>query len=162
RVGDLAERGARSRSGALAVFACGLLIGQPSPVAMSRRWFILSAIGTDRPGLVADLAQLIYDCDANLEDSRMTILGSDFALLLRPVGGRRAPGGRRQAVGARPRSHVPAALARGGPSPLHPRAGNAALPPGGSGPGPRRDRRRPLPRPRRPRRQHRRAHDPEP
>jgi glycine cleavage system transcriptional repressor len=47
-----------------------------------RRWFILSVIGTDRPGLVAELAQLIYDCDANLEDSRMTILGSDFAVIL--------------------------------------------------------------------------------
>ena len=47
-----------------------------------RRWYILSAIGTDRPGLVAELAQLIYDCDANLEDSRMTILGSDFAVIL--------------------------------------------------------------------------------
>ncbi len=45
-------------------------------------WFILSAIGRDRPGLVADLAQLIYDCDANLEDSRMTILGTEFAVML--------------------------------------------------------------------------------
>ena len=47
-----------------------------------KRWFILSAIGQDRPGLVAELAQLVYDCDANLEDSRMTILGSDFAVIL--------------------------------------------------------------------------------
>jgi glycine cleavage system transcriptional repressor len=46
------------------------------------RWFVLSAIGQDRPGLVADLAQLVYDCDANLEDSRMTILGTDFAVIL--------------------------------------------------------------------------------
>ena len=45
-------------------------------------WFLLSAIGRDKPGLVADLAQLIYDADANLEDSRMTILGSDFAVML--------------------------------------------------------------------------------
>jgi glycine cleavage system transcriptional repressor len=45
-------------------------------------WFLLSAIGRDRPGLVADLAQLIFDADANLEDSRMTILGSDFAVIL--------------------------------------------------------------------------------
>jgi len=45
-------------------------------------WFILSAIGRDRPGLVAELAQLIYDADANLEDSRMTILGTDFAVIL--------------------------------------------------------------------------------
>ncbi len=47
-----------------------------------KHWFVLSAIGVDRPGLVAELAQLIYDCDANLEDSRMTILGTDFAVIL--------------------------------------------------------------------------------
>ncbi len=47
-----------------------------------KRWFLLSAIGSDRPGLVAELAQLIYDSDANLEDSRMAILGTDFAVIL--------------------------------------------------------------------------------
>jgi glycine cleavage system transcriptional repressor len=47
-----------------------------------RRWFALSAIGRDRPGIVADLAELIFECDCNLEDSRMTILGSEFAVLL--------------------------------------------------------------------------------
>ena len=47
-----------------------------------RTWFILSAIGRDRPGIVADLAQLIFASDANLEDSRMTILGSEFAAIL--------------------------------------------------------------------------------
>ena len=47
-----------------------------------RRWFIVSAIGQDRPGLVAELATLIYEAEANLEDSRMTILGSDFAVIL--------------------------------------------------------------------------------
>ena len=47
-----------------------------------KRWILLSAIGSDRPGLVADLALLIYDCGANLEDSRMTILGTDFAVIL--------------------------------------------------------------------------------
>lgn len=45
-------------------------------------WFALSAIGRDRPGIVADLAELIYDCDCNLEDSSMTVLGSEFAVLL--------------------------------------------------------------------------------
>jgi glycine cleavage system transcriptional repressor len=49
---------------------------------MSRRWFAMSAIGRDRPGIVADLAELIYECDCNLEDSRMTVLGSEFAVLL--------------------------------------------------------------------------------
>lgn len=47
-----------------------------------KSWFILSAIGRDRPGLVADLARLVLECDANLEDSRMTILGTDFAVIL--------------------------------------------------------------------------------
>jgi glycine cleavage system transcriptional repressor len=46
------------------------------------RWYILSAIGRDRPGLVSELAQLVLDSEANLEDSRMTILGSDFAVIL--------------------------------------------------------------------------------
>ncbi len=45
-------------------------------------WYILSAVGRDRPGIVADLAQLIFDCEANLEDSRMTILGNEFAAIL--------------------------------------------------------------------------------
>ena len=47
-----------------------------------RKWFILSAVGRDRPGIVADLSQLVYDCDANLDDSRMTILGNEFAAIL--------------------------------------------------------------------------------
>jgi len=47
-----------------------------------RSWYILSAIGRDRPGIVADLSQLIYDSGANLEDSRMTILGNEFAAIL--------------------------------------------------------------------------------
>ncbi|MBW2280409.1 MAG: ACT domain-containing protein [Deltaproteobacteria bacterium] len=47
-----------------------------------RSWFILSAVGRDRPGLVADLAQLVFDSDANLEDSRMTLLGNEFAAIL--------------------------------------------------------------------------------
>src|SRR5205823_2219866 len=47
-----------------------------------KKWFALSAIGRDRPGIVADLAELIYECDCNLEDSSMTILGSEFAVLL--------------------------------------------------------------------------------
>ncbi len=47
-----------------------------------RRWFILSAVGRDRPGIVADLAQLVFDCEANLEDSRMALLGNEFASIL--------------------------------------------------------------------------------
>jgi glycine cleavage system transcriptional repressor len=47
-----------------------------------KQWFALSAIGRDRPGIVADLAELVFECDCNLEDSSMAILGSEFAVLL--------------------------------------------------------------------------------
>ncbi len=47
-----------------------------------KRYFALSAIGKDRPGIVADVAGLIYECGGNLEDSRMTLLGDQFALLI--------------------------------------------------------------------------------
>lgn len=47
-----------------------------------KRWFALSAIGKDRPGIVADLAELIFEQGCNLEDSSMTVLGGEFAVLL--------------------------------------------------------------------------------
>ncbi len=47
-----------------------------------QRWYLLTAIGRDRPGLVADLARLVLACEANLEDSRMAILGTDFAVMM--------------------------------------------------------------------------------
>jgi glycine cleavage system transcriptional repressor len=45
-------------------------------------YYALSAIGQDRPGIVADVAGLIFECGGNLEDSSMTILGNQFALLI--------------------------------------------------------------------------------
>jgi glycine cleavage system transcriptional repressor len=94
-----------------------------------RRWFILSAIGRDRPGLVAELARLIYDCEANLEDSRMTILGSDFAVILLCSAGAADVGGR-LAVGAKrlEREHGLTILLRhleDGPRPAVPAPGTA-------------------------------------
>lgn len=65
-----------------------------------QRWFILSAIGRDRPGLVAELARLVLDSDANIEDSRMTILGTDFAVILL-CSSSTADAGDRLAVGAK-------------------------------------------------------------
>ncbi len=43
---------------------------------------VLSAIGTDRAGVVNDLAKVILDCGGNIEESRMTALGTEFAMLL--------------------------------------------------------------------------------
>jgi glycine cleavage system transcriptional repressor len=47
-----------------------------------KKWFALSAIGHDRPGIVADLAEFIFESECNLEDSSMSRLGSEFAVLL--------------------------------------------------------------------------------
>lgn len=44
--------------------------------------FLLSAFSKDRPGIVADISQLIYENGCNLEESAMTNLASEFAILL--------------------------------------------------------------------------------
>ena len=43
---------------------------------------VISALGTDRPGIVDELSNIIYNHELNIEDSRMTILGGEFAILL--------------------------------------------------------------------------------
>ena len=65
-----------------------------------QRFFVLSAIGRDRPGIVAELARLVLESDCNLEDSRMTILGNQFAVLLL-ASSSAADAGDRLAVGAK-------------------------------------------------------------
>jgi glycine cleavage system transcriptional repressor len=47
---------------------------------MGRLW--LSALGADRPGIVAALSGVLVDLGCNLEDSTMTILQGHFAVLL--------------------------------------------------------------------------------
>src|SRR5690348_4323154 len=44
--------------------------------------FSLSAVGVDRPGIVAGLSGALRDIGCNLEDSSMTILHGHFAVLL--------------------------------------------------------------------------------
>jgi glycine cleavage system transcriptional repressor len=53
-------------------------------------YLVLTAVGPDRPGLVSELAGAIHRAGANLEDSRMAILGGEFALLLLVSGPPRA------------------------------------------------------------------------
>ena len=43
---------------------------------------VLSAIGADRTGVVQDITQVILSCGGNIEESRMTTLGSEFAVLM--------------------------------------------------------------------------------
>ncbi|MGD0320389.1 MAG: ACT domain-containing protein [Acidimicrobiales bacterium] len=44
--------------------------------------FSLSALGADRPGIVAGVSGVLVDLGCNLEDSTMTILRGHFAILL--------------------------------------------------------------------------------
>ncbi len=47
-----------------------------------RKLKVMTALGSDRPGLVKAISALIHGSGANLEDSRMAILGGEFALVL--------------------------------------------------------------------------------
>lgn len=44
--------------------------------------FALSAIGRDRPGIVAAIAKVLVDHGCNVEDSSMTLLRGNFAVML--------------------------------------------------------------------------------
>jgi glycine cleavage system transcriptional repressor len=43
---------------------------------------VISALGRDRSGIVDQLSKGIYELDCNITDSRMTVLGGEFAILL--------------------------------------------------------------------------------
>ena len=47
-----------------------------------KKYLVISAIGEDRPGIVNELSRAILDGSCNIEDSRMTVLGGEFALIL--------------------------------------------------------------------------------
>ena len=42
----------------------------------------MTAFGKDRPGIVADVSQVLYENGCNLEDSTMTLLADEFTLIL--------------------------------------------------------------------------------
>ena len=42
----------------------------------------VTAIGADRPGIIARVTEVLYDHGGNLEDSSMTILAGHFAIML--------------------------------------------------------------------------------
>jgi glycine cleavage system transcriptional repressor len=51
-------------------------------MSSEKAYLVITAVGPDRAGLVSELSSLIHAAGANLEDSRMAILGGEFALLL--------------------------------------------------------------------------------
>jgi glycine cleavage system transcriptional repressor len=46
------------------------------------QFIVVSALGSDRTGLVYDLTRVVLECTGNIVDSRMSALGSEFAMLL--------------------------------------------------------------------------------
>ena len=42
----------------------------------------MTAFGEDRPGIAADVTQILYENDCNLEDTSMTLLAGEFTLIL--------------------------------------------------------------------------------
>ena len=43
---------------------------------------VLSALGEDKPGIIDELSRCVLSSGCNINDSRMTVLGGDFAILL--------------------------------------------------------------------------------
>lgn len=46
-----------------------------------RQRYIMTAFGQDRVGIVADLTRIMYDLGCNIEDSNMTRLSDEFAII---------------------------------------------------------------------------------
>ncbi len=51
-------------------------------IPLMKKFVALSAIGKDQPGIVASLSKVLFEAGCNLEDSSMTRLQGDFAVLL--------------------------------------------------------------------------------
>ena len=66
---------------------------------------VLSAIGTDRAGVVKDLSGAILEYGGNIEESRMASLGSEFAVLMLITGNWTTPAKLEKSLEALSRSH---------------------------------------------------------
>jgi len=49
-------------------------------------YLVVAALGKDQPGIVDQLSMTILDCGCNIIDSRMTVLGGEFAVILMVAG----------------------------------------------------------------------------
>lgn len=46
------------------------------------QFIVISALGSDRTGLIYDLTRVVLDCSGNILDSRMSSFGNEFAMLM--------------------------------------------------------------------------------
>ena len=49
---------------------------------IAKNYLVVSALGQDKPGLVNDFSRAVLESGCNVEDSRMTVLGGEFAIIL--------------------------------------------------------------------------------
>jgi len=47
-----------------------------------KEFLVISAIGSDQPGIANALSKLVTNSNCNIDDSRMTVLGGEFAVLM--------------------------------------------------------------------------------
>ena len=53
---------------------------------MTQQSLVISALGEDRPGIVNAVSSLVLQHQCNIADSRMAVLGGEFAIILRAIG----------------------------------------------------------------------------
>jgi len=46
-----------------------------------KKYMILLAVGKDRPGIVDDVSTFLFEREANIEDSRMAVMGGRFSIM---------------------------------------------------------------------------------
>ena len=76
-----ATDGARSTICSIPVH-CRSNSGDEAAHDQMNQYLAISAIGSDRTGMVHDLTRVVTDCGGSISESRMTALGSEFAMLL--------------------------------------------------------------------------------
>ena len=47
-----------------------------------KEFLVISTLGSDRPGIANAISQLVTETHCNIDDSRMTVLGGEFAVLM--------------------------------------------------------------------------------
>ena len=47
-----------------------------------KNYFLLTAFGKDRPGIVSGVTKVLFDLGGNIEDASMTRLGGEFSMML--------------------------------------------------------------------------------
>lgn len=54
----------------------------PDKKITTKNYFAMTAVGKDRPGIVAAVARVLFELGCNIEDSSHTLLGGEFAIIL--------------------------------------------------------------------------------